>query len=266
MITIRQPRAYYFYHIPKTAGTTLNAALLDIFTPNQVCPPFLWHQLLKHDRRSLRQFRLFRGHFYAALEPFLGFPVRSFVFLRDPKERALSHYGHIMRAPGHYLHEKALKLQTFEAFLQDPETRETVSNFQSKCLATSFDPNALAAGLSDRELESFELERKIETASSLLTSQQLLQEARSALDRIECVCITEFFSNSILLLGKTFKWDLKQYTNPQNQNPQRIKASDLSSKESTILHELNIVDIHLYSEAKSMFCKSMCALPNVLTK
>lgn len=261
MLVNRQPRAYYFHHIPKTAGTTLNAALLDIFAPDQICPPWVWHQLLKYEKQSLKQFQLFRGHFYAALEPFLGFPVRSFVFLRDPKERALSHYGHVMRAPQHYLHEKAVKLQTFEAFLQDPETRETVSNFQSKCLASTFDPRVLAAGLTAMELENFELERQIETAPSMMTPEHLLNEARSALHRFECICITEHFNDSLKLLGKTFKWDFKNYRQPENQNLQRTRIEDLSSKETTLLHELNTIDIHLYNEAKFTFHKSVCALP-----
>lgn len=243
----------YFHHIPKTAGTTLNAALREVFAPHEICPPFLWSQLLQYNKKKLKQFRLFRGHFYGALEPFLGFPVRSFVFLRDPKERALSHYGHVMRASGHYLHSKAHSLHTFEAFLQDPETRETVRNFQSKCLTATFDPKALAARLTEEELVSLKLEQQIETSASALTSEQLLHTAKAALERFACVCITEHFNQSLTLLGQTFGWHLNKYIMPENQNPQKIRSSDLSSKETALLYELNTVDLKLYHEAQSIF-------------
>jgi hypothetical protein len=249
----KKAAAYYFHHIPKTAGTTLNAALRDIFAPSEICPPFLWSQLLQYNKNELKNFRLFRGHFYGALEPFLGFHVKTFVFLRDPKARALSHYGHVMRAPGHYLHAKAINLRTFEAFLQDPETRETVRNFQSKCLATTFDPKALAARLTDEELVSLKLEEQIETSAPALTSEQLLHTAKAALERFACIGITEHFSQSLNLLGETFGWHLNHWIEPENQNPKTLKSSDLSSKETALLHELNTIDMQLYHEAQSMF-------------
>lgn len=244
---------YYFHHIPKTAGTTLNAVLREVFAPSEICPPFLWSQLLQSDKKKLKQFRLFRGHFYGALEPFLGFPIRSFVFLRDPKERALSHYGHVMRASGHYLHAKAINLRTFEAFLQDHETRETVRNFQSKCLAATFDPQALAARLTEEELVSLKLEHQIETSPSALTSEQLLHSAKVALERFACICITENFSQSLTLLSQTFGWHLNKYIKRENENPQRKCSPDLSSKETALLYELNTVDMRLYHEAQSIY-------------
>lgn len=263
LVQNKKATTYYFHHIPKTAGTTLNAALREVFAPSEICPPFLWSQLLQYNKNELEKFRLFRGHFYGALEPFLGFHVKTFVFLRDPKERALSHYGHVMRASGHYLHAKAIKLRTFEAFLQDPETRETVRNFQSKCLATTFDPKALAARLTNEELASLKLEEQIETSAPALTSEQLLHAAKAALERFACIGITEHFSQSLNLLGETFGWYLDNWIKPENQNPKTLKASDLSSKETGLLHELNTIDMQLYHEAQSKFTEK---LKSVLSK
>jgi hypothetical protein len=48
--------AYYFHHIPKTAGTTLNAALREVFAPREICPPFLWSQLLQYNKKSSKSF------------------------------------------------------------------------------------------------------------------------------------------------------------------------------------------------------------------
>lgn len=158
-----------------------------------------------------------------------------------------------MRASGHYLHAKAINLRTFEAFLQDHETRETVRNFQSKCLAATFDPQALVAQLTEEELVSLKLEHQIETSPSALTSEQLLHSAKVALERFACICITENFSQSLTLLGRTFGWHLNRYIMPENQNPQKIRSSDLSSKETALLHELNTVDMQLYHEAQSIF-------------
>ena len=99
--------AYYFFHIPKTAGTSLNNVLSAVFAENEICPPGLWHELLRYDPKELTKYKLFRGHFYAYLNVVVDLPLRGFVFLRDPIERALSHYGHVVREPNHYLHLRA---------------------------------------------------------------------------------------------------------------------------------------------------------------
>jgi hypothetical protein len=253
---------YYFYHIPKTAGVTLSAALLDIFSSDQICPPHLWNELLEYDRKSLSKFRLFRGHFYTALEPFLGHPLKTFVFLRDPIDRALSHYGHIMRAKEHYLHAKAVRLGTFEAFLHDIECRETVRNFQSKCLALKFDVKTLAGSLSEQMLKSLRLEQNIETTPPILNAEQLLDEARLALRRIECICITEYFSDSQKLLCKTFNWPLMKSNERLNENPQKMCASELSAEAAALLKQLNTADLQLYKEAKNTFQQNIQTITN----
>ena len=54
--------------------------------------------------------------------------MHDMTFLRHPVERALSHYGHIMRHAGHCLHAWARELNDFGAFLRDPTLFTYVSN------------------------------------------------------------------------------------------------------------------------------------------
>lgn len=123
-----------FFHIPKTAGQSLNNIIESIFLAKDICPARLWHQLFSFTDDELRSFKIFSGHFYSYLNLLVNSPMRRFVFLRDPIERALSHYGHIVRDTEHYLHKKAMALGSLEAFLCDPVTREVVHNFQARSL------------------------------------------------------------------------------------------------------------------------------------
>lgn len=242
----------YFFHNPKTAGASLNFLLESVFRPEEICRPHLWHDLLAVDRSSLGGFRLFRGHFYQGLSKFLRSPTRDFLFLRNPLERALSHYGHVIRDPGHYLHVKALQLGSLEAYLLDPETRQTVSNFQARSLVNEFNPVALAEQLSEQELSNLSLERIIETSPLSISNDDLLYRAERALDRFCCIGITERFDDSVKLLSKTFNWSIDTLGSFLNSNTQRLRIDQITDRERTLLSELNLIDLRLYEYACSL--------------
>jgi FkbM family methyltransferase len=245
--------SYYFFHIPKTAGTSLNTILESVFTPNEICPPHLWHELIAYDRDRLSSFRLFRGHFYASLNQVVDGPLRGFVFLRNPIERALSHYGHVVRDSGHYLHGQVIELGSLESYLRDPVTRETVCNFQAKCLVNHFDLIEMAARLSSVELAEFGLEKIIETSATDLSDAVLLEQAKRALDKFCCIGLTERFDDSVWLLSEAFGLDFKKSTEALNTNAERPRASKISKEELSLLEEINSVDIELYQYAVSLF-------------
>ncbi|MBG0789079.1 MAG: sulfotransferase family 2 domain-containing protein [Desulfovibrionaceae bacterium] len=101
----------FFLHIPKTAGTTLNAvldanfaldAVLDLYTEEQ----YRAVRDLTYDR--LREYVLVRGHIFVRDfgEIFDGpVPLRAFTFLRDPVLRVISEYFYLKRWLKSHLHK-----------------------------------------------------------------------------------------------------------------------------------------------------------------
>lgn len=243
----------FFFHIPKTAGSTMQSILSRHYDTSQIAEAFTWTTLLNVERAELANKKLFQGHFYGPLEDIAGVRCNTFTVLRDPIERALSHYGHVRRDKSHYLHDRAEGLGTLEAYLADPVTRSTVSNFQSRMLALEFDVEAHFFRLSDQEKSQWLLERHIETTDFGLTEEQVFSAAQQRLDRFFFTGITERFSETLTLLCDAMRWKYPKDQAQQNTNPERPRRNALPPDTLKELERLNEVDLTLYSAAQARF-------------
>lgn len=79
-----------FYHIPKTAGTTINFLLKKQFSKEEICPDRYYFQVEQRTNENLNKFKFFSGHFFfnSNLKELTN--AKRIVFMRDPIERVLS--------------------------------------------------------------------------------------------------------------------------------------------------------------------------------
>ncbi len=124
----------YFFHIPKTAGVSTWRFLEHAYPASQICPYWLWDQLIRVSPNELRNWDIFRGHFLSHLELYTGRQFKTFTLLRDPVQRTISHYYHVRRSPEHPFYAHAVRL-TIKEFCMHPSTRHMVVNYQCGYLA-----------------------------------------------------------------------------------------------------------------------------------
>ena len=253
----------YFLHIPKTAGTSFFEILHANFPSGEVCPAYLWRELLALPRKSLPSYRLFRGHFYAYLDVVVRQPLTTLTFLRDPIERSLSHYAHIRRWPGHYFHEHAQRQGSFAAFLQDPVTTPLIENFQSRALVQRLDPVSIQQTLTPAQVDAFRLEQALETAMLENVSQtELLVRAKARVDALLFVGITEAFSESVEWLSRRLGWPKPVMPSRLNVGGRRPDTGELDPKTLRLLRERTLVDQALYDYANQRL-RSLLENPSV---
>lgn len=249
-------KSIFFFHIPKTAGSSMQWILSQHFAQEEIAAAFTWTTLLGLDRKTLSRQKLFQGHFYGPLEKLVRQPLFRFTVLRDPVERALSHYGHVLRDNAHYLHQRALELGSLEAYLEDPVTQMTISNFQSRMLALDFDVEEMYSNLTDAERTNWQLERYIETTDFGLYGSELLSAAQAKLDSFDFVGITERFAETLALLCHKRGWKYPIEVHDKNINERRPRQTEFPASTLLRLTELNEIDIALYRNASAAFDES----------
>lgn len=259
-------RPFFFFHIPKTAGSTMQSLLVQHFTPDEIASAWTLTTLLGLDRKQLSRKRLFQGHFFGALEQLISHQSFRFTILRDPVERALSHYGHVVRDNQHYLHRRAIELGSFEAYLDDPMTGMTVINFQSRMLALDCDIEAIYRKLTDQEREGWQLERYIETTDFGLDGFILLEKAQERLVSFDVVGIAEKFEETVALLCHTLDWKFPDEIHARNVNSKRLLRTELAPSTLNHLTDLNAVDLALYELVRQAFTDNFLRmLANLIT-
>jgi len=225
-------QALIFLHIPKTAGTTLNRIIewqynpLSIFTldPYRFRATAERFMTLSEERR--RRIQVVRGHLYYGLHEHLPQGATYITMLREPVARFLSSYYFILRRPLHPLHRKLKKEQLgVEDYLRLVPHRH---NLQCR----------LIAGIKDKVIDEGPL---LETAKEHLAKS------------FSVVGICERFEESLMLIAKTFGWEVPFYENRKvSKNRSRVdqKAIDM-------IREHDRLDLELYEFGKGLFEESL---------
>jgi hypothetical protein len=221
-------RALIFLHIPKTAGTTLNRILEWQYNPFLIftIDPYRFRATaerlaeLPESRRSKLQ--VVRGHMYYGLHELLPQGATYITMLREPIARFLSSYYFIQRRPLHPMHRKvATERVGVEDFIRLTANRQ---NFQCK----------LIAGV--RTDESCD--------------QAILDLAKEHLTRsFSVVGICERFEESLVVLAKTFNWEIPYYENRKVAKTRpKVEPSEIE-----MIREHNRFDLELYDFGQQLF-------------
>ena len=228
----RESKAVRFLHVPKTAGTSVNAILEQTFQSSET---FDFSGDARDDLERLRvlspehrsRLRLFRGH----APRYVGEPdvdaAETFTLLREPVARVISFCRHVAEGKSEYL------LSSFppdrfdlDEFLESgcPE----LNNFQSRMLLgrgdyADFDP--LHDNLNDLEAR-----------------------LRTALSSLRFAGIQEKFEESMLLLGRSFGWTVESPRKKLNQAG-TSRQLIFADRHLARLRKLNELDMRIYRHA-----------------
>ena len=244
-----------FVHIPKTAGGTAINMLTNAFSKAGITdagnfitgPEKVATKLRKGpegwERWRDRGGRVVSGHVpYAALREYLPADARYMTFLREPIDRALSHYYrhiHVDESKDdladrikQYEDEGAARASSLEEAIVE------MRQIQLRDFCTRF--------LSDSRSPTGEL-----PASAL-------DEAKANLREFAFVGIQERFEESIVLLQRTFGLGLLPYWN-RHVNVLRPGIEEISAEQRALLEEHNQLDLELYAFASELFEEAIAA-------
>ena len=228
MIAGMAGKALVFLHIPKTAGTTLNRIIewqynpLSIFTmdPYRIRATVDRLKTLSEERR--RRLKVVRGHLYYGVHEFLPQGATYITMLREPVARFLSSFYFIQRRPLHPMHRK---VKTERVGVED-FIRLTPHRQNLQC--------GLIAGLrTDGKCDD-----------------RILDKAKENLAKsFSVVGICERFEESLVLIAKTFDWEIPFYENRKvSQTRPQVEPSAME-----MIREHNRYDLELYAYGKSLF-------------
>ncbi len=135
---------FFFLHIPRTAGTTLNTVIRNNFAPETLISIYDREDYRTHAAHSveeLRSVRLIQGHLLLqSYDPplFYGRPVRVFTFLREPVSRLISEYRFLRTWRANhlydYLHRENVDFRRYVES-REPQLRYRGRNFMTRCLS-----------------------------------------------------------------------------------------------------------------------------------
>lgn len=230
-----------FLHIPKTAGTSLQALIRRQFRPDLVFETDSndpretmreFPRLPEHDREK---FRVILGHLWFGLHRAIPRPSTYITVLRHPVERIISHYYYVKRTPAHYLYREVTgKHLGLEAYVAGGLSTE-LNNGQTRLLSGEYDDERFPFGCCPDEL--------------LLKAKQHLAAHFSV------VGIKERFGETLQLTGRVFNWKIADIHKNVTEN--RPGLGDIPPGVIGTISAYNRLDLELYEYGKEIFSRML---------
>lgn len=228
-----------FFHIPKTAGSTLRNIFYHQYEREEVFEMKVkGHQIQTQEFTSLSQkriakIRLLMGHMPFGLHTSFGeVNYHYFTMLRNPVERVISNYYWIRRNPNHLLYDliNSKKIGLLEFIESD--LNPSLNNGYVKFLTTK------------------DKKKKV--------TDKLFNEALSLLKQeFIVVGITERFNESIILLSKLMNWQKRIFYTKQNATANRPQITDIDNSAIQSIISKNEWDLKLYVWAEKQLEKQI---------
>ncbi len=230
----REAPPVIFLHIPKTAGSTVYAALKllhgphfmrvgNVFSNPDRCRELAWQ--MRHDPSV----RVAAGHTLLALRPLYPPEARWATMLRDPVERTLSHYYY-------YCHHLAASGDT------SPEDLTLQHCVEKGYLVDNLQTRILSGGEFDAA-----------------ASEEMLAAAKENLRGFAAVGLAEEFDRSLALLYLTFGWPTLLVRDVR-VNASRPPRAAHSEADLEAVRRANELDLELYAEARALFEAALARL------
>lgn len=225
--------AIIFVHIPKAAGTTLNKILARqygrqrVFAIKAGMEGRSLQDLEQMPAAQRQNLKVLRGHFNFGLHDLLPQPSTYITLLRNPVDRALSHYYYVLKFPTHYLHDQVAGQQMSLKDYVSNDLSVELDNHQTRMVAggeTAFVPVGQCS-----------------THGLDVAKQHLHQQ-------FAVVGTVERFDETLILLKEVFGWATPFYAkaNVTRNRPQR---RSLSAEELELITSRNQIDLELYDYA-----------------
>ncbi len=244
-----EKRPIIFLYIPKTAGTTLHRIIERQYAPEDIISfgPDAHQSIADFKALSLErrvQIRMLKGHMAFGLHRY--FPADRhrpvyFTLMRDPIERVISHYYHVLRDPTHYLYPYTEEGQLGIADFLKSKVPVMLNNGQTRLLSGRWED--VPFGECDAEM--------LEIAKRNLHEHFIL------------VGLTERFDETLCLLRSLLGWRNDISYVPRNVGDNRPQRDRMSPETLDAISETNQLDIALYAYAEQLFEEKVQQSPNL---
>lgn len=231
---------YVFLHIPKTAGSSLKSIIFSQYPKSKSFyvdggDPKQSLSILKSEvLEKGKNLDLIYGHIdYYSVHFLNNENLRFVTILRNPIERVISLYYHVINMPSHYLHNKFIEENiTLKQFIQGGFTTET-NNGQVRILVG-------AGGYHKNDFSKYDIPYGE-------VDESLLEEALKNIEKsFAFVGTQEMFMESLILLKKHLNWKESLYFNEINTNKSKKNINQIDEETIEIIKHYNSFDIKLY--------------------
>ncbi len=239
-------QSLHFLHIPKTAGTSLRAWLIDLFSDGDWLPCYSHETLEEFPKVQIRQYRLFSGHFGINWYDALPKRPHTFTWLRQPLHREISSYLYQKEEANVLL---SLPLNSFQAKYINTLSQLTLAEVCQSPNHIGYFDNMQVRMLSGAYPNHEE--------SPIYCNEEMLQAAKENLLDLFFFGICELMENSIALFNYCLGCPPRPLNLNLNSRSGRSKGNcdcqTFSDEEIKIIRDANRYDEALYLFARSIF-------------